>query len=57
MWVLLPYLPDWRWMLDGEDTPWYTSMRLFRQKKLGEWEPVIDKIIGELDKLIVSSDE
>ena len=40
VWTLLPYMPDWRWMLDREDTPWYPTMRLFRQKKPGDWEGV-----------------
>ena len=40
VWTLLPHMPDWRWMLDREDTPWYPTMRLFRQKKAGDWEGV-----------------
>ncbi len=32
-WVLLPFAPDWRWMLDRDDSPWYPTMRLFRQKE------------------------
>ncbi|MBT3786529.1 tetratricopeptide repeat protein [bacterium] len=39
-WVLLPQVPDWRWMLDRVDSPWYPSMRLFRQNKSGDWKPV-----------------
>ena len=34
VWTLLPYIPDWRWMLEREDTPWYPCMRLFRQSEL-----------------------
>jgi ADP-heptose:LPS heptosyltransferase len=37
VWVLLPYNPDWRWGLAGESTPWYHSMRLFRQTRLDSW--------------------
>jgi len=44
VWVLLPSAPDWRWLLDREDSPWYPGMRLFRQRQLGEWEPVVDRI-------------
>jgi len=41
VWVLLPKIPDWRWLLDREDSPWYPTMRLFRQRQRGNWdEPV-----------------
>ena len=38
VWTLLPYVPDWRWMLDREDTLWYPRMKLFRQSKIGDWQ-------------------
>ncbi|WP_454808200.1 hypothetical protein [Paraburkholderia fungorum] len=44
VWVLLPAHSDWRWMLDRADSPWYPSMRLFRQRKLGEWGPVVEEV-------------
>jgi hypothetical protein len=44
VWVLIPASPDFRWMLEREDSPWYPSMRLFRQKELGDWSPVIEEI-------------
>jgi tetratricopeptide (TPR) repeat protein len=44
VWVLLPFLPDWRWLLDREDTPWYPTMRLFRQRQRGEWTPVVEAV-------------
>jgi FkbM family methyltransferase len=44
VWVLLPYVPDWRWLLHREDSPWYPSMRLFRQKEPGDWEEVIARL-------------
>lgn len=47
-WVMLPFDPDWRWMLDREDSPWYPSLRLFRQPQPGDWESVIKNIIAEL---------
>jgi ADP-heptose:LPS heptosyltransferase len=43
-WVLLPYAPDWRWMLERNDSPWYPNMRLFRQQRRGEWLPVLEKV-------------
>lgn len=51
VWVLIPYVPDWRWMLDREDSPWYPTMRLFRQSRKDNWKDVIDDIIDELKKL------
>lgn len=44
VWTLLPAEPDWRWMLDRADSPWYPTMRLFRQKTPGDWESVIDEV-------------
>ena len=44
VWLLLPYIPDWRWLLDRYDTSWYSSARLFRQDKIRRWEPVVTRI-------------
>jgi tetratricopeptide (TPR) repeat protein len=44
VWTLLPFVPDWRWMLNREDTPWYPTMRLFRQPSPGNWESVMQKL-------------
>jgi hypothetical protein len=44
VWVLLPTCADWRWMIDRTDSPWYPSMRLFRQRELGQWGPVVDEV-------------
>jgi tetratricopeptide (TPR) repeat protein len=52
VWVPLPLPADWRWMLDTETTPWYPNMRLFRQKKTGDWESVIKNIVAELPAYI-----
>src|SRR5262249_8622132 len=38
LWLLLPFAPDFRWMLDREDSPWYPSARLFRQAGIGDWD-------------------
>jgi tetratricopeptide (TPR) repeat protein len=43
VWVLLPAYTQWRWLTDRTDSPWYPTMRLFRQRELGEWGPVIDE--------------
>lgn len=48
VWLMLPFVPDWRWLLGVEDTPWYPSMRLFRQEKSGDWDGVISKMVDEL---------
>lgn len=44
VWILLPFMPDWRWLLDRDDTPWYSSARLFRQPTRGDWKSVISKV-------------
>ena len=44
VWVALPLVPDWRWLLDRDDSPWYPTMRLFRQKKPRDWAGVFDQI-------------
>ncbi len=53
VWVLLPFAPDWRWMLNRVDSPWYPSiMRLFRQPQPGDWEGVFDRVKLALKDLI-----
>jgi hypothetical protein len=52
VWLLLPYTSDWRWMLGCEDTPWYSSVRLFRQKRPGEWGEVIERVASALESWI-----
>ena len=44
VWLLLPFAPDWRWMLDRTDSPWYPTLRLFRQPKAGDWETVLGAV-------------
>jgi hypothetical protein len=48
VWTLLQYSSDWRWMLDRRDTPWYSSMRLFRQSTPGDWRGVVRDVANEL---------
>ena len=47
-WLLLPHLPDWRWLLDRSDTPWYPQMRLFRQERVGDWGRVLQNVRTQL---------
>jgi hypothetical protein len=44
VWVAIPFIPDWRWLLDRIDSPWYPTMRLFRQDKRGDWQGVFRRI-------------
>ena len=48
VWQLLPVVPDWRWLLDREDSPWYPTMRLFRQKSKGDWTGVMERVAEAL---------
>lgn len=50
-WILLSYVPDWRWLLEREDSPWYPSAKLYRQKKLGEWSEAFKAIRADLEVL------
>jgi len=52
VWVLLPFVPEWRWMKDREDSPWYPTMRLFRQPASGDWQSVMGRIEEALKKLV-----
>ena len=51
VWALIPFAPDWRWLLDRGDSPWYPGMRLFRQEQAGAWDPVLRRITAELRDL------
>ena len=48
VWLLLPFVGEWRWLLDREDTPWYPTMRLFRQKAPGDWAGVVERVVEAL---------
>jgi ADP-heptose:LPS heptosyltransferase len=50
VWVALPYIPDWRWLLHRSDTPWYPTMRLFRQPKPGDWQSVVAQLDEALSR-------
>jgi hypothetical protein len=52
LWVLLPHVPDWRWMLDRADTPWYPQARLFRQTAVQDWAMVVDGVAKALEEAL-----
>jgi len=52
VWILLPYAPDWRWMLERADTPWYPTATLYRQPAIGAWAPVLDRVQAGLQRLV-----
>ena len=55
VWVLLPFNPDFRWLTEREDSPWYPTARLFRQSKLGDWDGVMETVrlaLTQYDSLI-----
>lgn len=56
-WVALPFAPDWRWMLERADTPWYPTHRLFRQHRPGAWEGVMADLGAALDQRLKSGPE
>jgi ADP-heptose:LPS heptosyltransferase len=48
LWLLLPFVPDWRWMLDRDDSPWYPTAKLFRQDESCDWASVIARVAAAL---------
>jgi tetratricopeptide (TPR) repeat protein len=50
VWIMLPFAPDWRWLLDRSDSPWYPSARLFRQPAPCAWEAVISQVVTALER-------
>jgi tetratricopeptide (TPR) repeat protein len=51
VWILLPYVPDWRWFLHREESPWYPTARLFRQREPGNWDEPVQLVLQALEKL------
>ena len=52
VWVVLPFMGDWRWGISGDSTPWYPTMRLFRQTRLGHWQDVFTEVMTALGDLV-----
>jgi Flp pilus assembly protein TadD len=52
VWVMLAFVPDWRWMLDRDTSPWYPTMRLFRQPAQGAWDDVVSRVRAELQAVL-----
>jgi tetratricopeptide (TPR) repeat protein/uncharacterized C2H2 Zn-finger protein len=57
VWLALPYAPDWRWLLNRDDCPWYPNTRLFRQRSPGDWQDVFNRAAGSLMTLVHRRDE
>jgi hypothetical protein len=51
VWVMVPFTPDWRWFLGRADSPWYPSLRLFRQPAAGDWGAVVTAVCSQLQEL------
>jgi ADP-heptose:LPS heptosyltransferase len=50
VWILLPFVPDWRWLLDRDDSPWYPTARLFRQTNTCDWHSMVDHVRTALNE-------
>ncbi|MFI5336488.1 MAG: tetratricopeptide repeat protein [Opitutales bacterium] len=50
VWIMLPFSPDWRWLLEREDSPWYPTARLFRQPRIDDWGSVLTRVRSELER-------
>jgi ADP-heptose:LPS heptosyltransferase len=54
VWILLPKASDWRWLLDRDDSPWYPTARLFRQRQASDWKHVVHRVSEELKQKVAS---
>jgi tetratricopeptide (TPR) repeat protein len=54
VWILLPHAPDFRWMLERNDSPWYPSARLFRQRSAGDWDSVLEAVKAALGEAVTA---
>lgn len=53
VWMLVPYVSEWRWLTEREDTPWYPTMRLFRQQAPGDWDEVVRRVRDRLAAMVL----
>jgi len=51
VWIVLPFMPDYRWLMQRSDTPWYPTARLFRQTAPSNWRPVMTELVAALSQL------
>jgi hypothetical protein len=51
-WILLPFTPDWRWMAERDDSPWYPSAKLYRQTAVGDWSELLARVAGDLRRAL-----
>jgi hypothetical protein len=54
VWLLLSHVPDWRWLLGRDDSPWYPTARLFRQPRPGDWAPAVDALAAALAEAVAA---
>jgi hypothetical protein len=52
---MLPFCPDWRWLLERADTPWYPSLKLYRQDKPGDWDGLVRRVTADLAVLAATA--
>jgi ADP-heptose:LPS heptosyltransferase len=55
-WILLPFSPDWRWLLDRVDSPWYPTVKLYRQERSGDWSEVLARVSADLRRRFAISE-
>src|SRR5262249_24509357 len=56
IWILLPFIPDWRWLEQCDESPWYPTARLFRQPAMDDWAGVIERVASAIDRSAATSD-
>ncbi len=55
-WILLPFSPDWRWLLNRVDSPWYPTVRLYRQRSAGDWDAVLAQVRADLERAFLGGE-